>query len=202
MPRGVYPRIAPAERFWARVVKTETCWLRRTADRTEQYSLLSVNARSVRANRYAWEMATGETLTDDDIIGHVCDNPSCVRNDDEGWYDIDGVLLPRRGHLFRGTTALNNRDAALKGRTARGNHNGAVLHPERVSAGRRRHAALHPESVARGEAHSEAKLTDEAVRDIRRRAGQVRQVDLAREHGVTQSLVSLVILRKAWRHLD
>ena len=77
------------------------------------------NQRNLYAHRLAWEEATGDTLTSEDTICHTCDNPPCTKNDDKGWYIVSGIVLPRRGHLFKGTDAINARDAALKGRHAR-----------------------------------------------------------------------------------
>lgn len=55
----------------------------------------------------------------------------------------------------------------------------------------------------RGESHGNAKLTEGVVRDIRRRAAAgEQQKALAREYGVGQMAVSLVVRRKAWAHVD
>jgi hypothetical protein len=56
---------------------------------------------------------------------------------------------------------------------------------------------------ARGEAQGLAKLTEEAVREIRRRyaAGGISQQRLANEYGVNQTKISDVVLRRTWRHV-
>jgi len=47
-----------------------------------------------------------------------------------------------------------------------------------------------------------AKLAEDKVVEIRRlHAIGERQVDLAAHFGVTQSTISLIVLRKKWRHL-
>jgi hypothetical protein len=51
----------------------------------------------------------------------------------------------------------------------------------------------------KGERHFAAKLTDAIVMDIR--TSGKRGVDLAREYGVTTSLVSMVRHRKVWAHI-
>ena len=51
--------------------------------------------------------------------------------------------------------------------------------------------------IPRGEEHSHAKLTWQAVNDIR--ASDARQIDLARRYGVTQSVISRVRLGHTWR---
>lgn len=54
-----------------------------------------------------------------------------------------------------------------------------------------------------GRLNGRAKLTDAAVRDIRRRyaEGGIRQLDLAEEFGVSRNVVSAVIRRKRWAHV-
>lgn len=75
----------------------------------------------------------------------------------------------RPSHLFLGTKGDNARDMALKGRSLR------------------------------GERHNLAKLTDRAVRAIRR--SEASGVVLARRYKVTRATISFVRLRKIWRHI-
>ena len=62
--------------------------------------------------------------------------------------------------------------------------------------------AVSRDRMARGERNSQAKLTADQAREIRCRwkAG-VRQVDLAKEFGISQAAVSLVCTRKNWRRV-
>jgi hypothetical protein len=83
------------------------------------YGRLSVNGSVTLAHRYAWELATSDILTPDEKILHTCDNPPCTRADDIGVYEVAGVLLPRRGHLFKGTDGDNMRDMSAKGRNGK-----------------------------------------------------------------------------------
>lgn len=54
-----------------------------------------------------------------------------------------------------------------------------------------------------GTAHHASKLDDDKVREIRRRyAAGERQVPLAREFGVAQGIISDVVRRKTWRHVE
>ena len=80
------------------------------------------------------------------------------------------------GHLFLGTRRENSQDMVRKCRS-RGPH-------------------------LKGEAQAGAKLTDAVVLSIRRRYRRGNGLALAAEYGVSQSLISLIILRKAWKHLD
>lgn len=52
-----------------------------------------------------------------------------------------------------------------------------------------------------GEAHTQAKLSDEKVIEIVKARGVIRQVDLARTHGVSQALISAIQRKKTWRHI-
>ena len=101
----------------------------------------------------------------------------------------DNRACVRPDHLFLGTDADNIRDACSK---------------ERMPRGENHHARLRPDRMARGEAVGCAKLTDESVREIRRRyaAGGISQIALAREFGVTKSTAGCVIRRKNWNHVS
>lgn len=106
-----------SERFWEKVEISNGCWIWVGATISHGYGCIGTGGRTTQvAHRAAWELRTGETLTSQDIIGHVCDNPPCVRNDDIGTYEVRGAILPRVGHLFKGTKLDNNRDALAKGR--------------------------------------------------------------------------------------
>jgi hypothetical protein len=76
-------------------------------------------------------------------------------------------------HLFLGTHGDNARDRTEKGRGARG---------EKMFA---------------------AKLTEDAVREIRRKwaAGEATQTQMGREYGVSQVIISSVVRRKTWKHV-
>lgn len=53
--------------------------------------------------------------------------------------------------------------------------------------------------VVRGEAHVSAKLTEDAVREIR--TSSESQAVLSRRYGVSQSVISRVRQRKVWKHV-
>jgi hypothetical protein len=76
-------------------------------------------------------------------------------------------------HLWVGTCADNMHDKKAKGRNCR------------------------------GETGGNAKLTDAQALDIRRRyASGERQIDLAKEFNVSNSVISRIVLRKTWWHLE
>ncbi len=99
----------PETRFWAKVGKTEGCWLwkgRRTESGYGHFGIRS--GKMCRAHRFSFELAYGP-IPSGMYICHHCDNPPCVRPD----------------HLFVGTNSDNAKDAIAKGRpwgTKRGTH--------------------------------------------------------------------------------
>lgn len=106
-------------RFWARVENRggDGCWEWIDNRKHKEYGRLyeSVTGKELRAHRIAFELAYGP-IPDGLFVCHVCDNPACVRNDDEGWYELNGILHPRRGHLFLGTGKDNALDKIGKRR--------------------------------------------------------------------------------------
>ena len=85
-------------------------------------------------------------------------------------------------HLFLGTVSENAVDSVAKGRW--------MVHRHR--------------NQPCGERNINAKLTEAAVRDIRRRyaEGGISQQTLADEYGVGQTKISAVVRRQTWRHVD
>lgn len=112
-----------AERFAAKVHKTDGCWLWTGATTSTGYGHLTKgghDGRPVKAHRLAYELANGP-IPDGLEVCHHCDTPLCVRPD----------------HLFLGTRRENLGDAMRKGRMATGASNGIHTHPRtRDAAGR------------------------------------------------------------------
>jgi hypothetical protein len=79
-------------------------------------------------------------------------------------------------HLFEGTRADNNADMTEKGRNAN----------------------------MKGERNPAHKVTADEVREIRRRyaAGGVTQQELGNEFGLTQGIISHMIVRRTWKSVD
>jgi hypothetical protein len=164
------------KRFWAKVHKTEGCWLRTARQERRGYGSFmmdrgSAKWRPVGAHRVAWELTNGP-IPDGLCVLHRCDNPSCVRPE----------------HLYLGTNLVNSQDMVSKGRQACGDRSGKTVHPERT---------------ARGERNGSAKLTENDVKDIRTRFanGGITKVSLALEYGVRDALISKIIKRQVWTHL-
>jgi hypothetical protein len=95
-------------RFWAKVKRTQGCWLWSASKRSKGYGAFvwadgSGHVVQGRAHRFAWELANGPIPVGACVL-HRCDTPACVRVE----------------HLFLGTRAENNADMRRKGRAVAG----------------------------------------------------------------------------------
>lgn len=195
-----------AERLWRCVDRNEICWVRDARPNAQGYTEILSGGKISKAHRVAWELATGETLTDDHVIGHTCDNPPCVRNDEVGIYVVDGIAYPRRGHLFKALgNGANNKDKAAKGRARNGvgGRHGSKTHPERIARGLRNGTFTKPERRRRGESHGRAKLTEAQVLVIRQTyaSGTVTLTSIASQYGLTLANISAIVHGRTWKHL-
>lgn len=100
------PRLSVEERFWAKVDKSEDCWLWLGArwGGGNAYGCFAVaHHEDVSAHRWAYEQQVGPIPEGMKVLHH-CDTPLCVRG----------------AHLFLGDDAVNMADKTQKGRQARG----------------------------------------------------------------------------------
>lgn len=183
-------------------VKTDTCWLWSGCLSASGYGLIS-NKQQRFVHRLVWELESGQSLTDQQVIGHICDTHNCIRADDIGVYVVDGVEYIRRGHLFLTTQYANMKDATIKKRMASGPRNGTKTHPESRPKGNKHHSYLKPETIPRGNNHSAAKLNESQVIEIRRKykEGGVRYKDLGVAYGVRPTTIQAIVNRTNWKHV-
>lgn len=180
------------ENFWAKVDKSDECWLWTGALTPGGYGrAVGPDGRVDLAHRISLTMMSGP-LPKGVFALHTCDTPRCVRNDGEGVYEVRGVLLPRWGHLFQGTAQNNMDDMTDKGRRVIVSLSGD-LNPIRRN----------PSLAPRGERNAASKVTSDDVVVIRERyaTGNFRQWDLAREYGLSQSTLGAILTGKSWAHV-
>lgn len=100
--------------FWAKVRKTEGCWLWMASKNQKDYGRIGWHEnkenRHMLTNRFSWQLAHGP-VPDGLCVLHRCDVPACVNPE----------------HLFLGTKGDNNRDRAAKGRSRRDVPRNAIL---------------------------------------------------------------------------
>jgi len=160
-----------ADRFWAKVAKSEGCWEWQAGRNKRGYGAFHPrHGVSILAHRMVWELSFGPIPTGS-FVCHRCDNPPCVRPD----------------HLFLGSNADNMQDMTAKGRDWASTGDAEVI--------RQRMIASRP----RGAAHPMARLTEDQVNRIRAlaMAGQ-SQRSIAREFAVSQSLVGMIVRHQRW----
>lgn len=116
-PHSRGPKGTREERFWARVQKTDGCWLWIGGRNKAGYGNFSPGgtASMIGAHRVSYELHYGPIPQGLHVL-HRCDVPSCVRPD----------------HLFLGTVADNVRDMYDKGRANRPTTFDYVLRGERA----------------------------------------------------------------------
>lgn len=192
-----------AARFWTKFADTPQtgCWLYTGPTFTNGYGRFLATRHYWPAHRYAYVLAAGP-IPDHLVVGHVCDVPLCARNDEPGAYYVNGIALPRFGHLFLCTRKQNQEDMAQKQRGACGERNGSRLYPERRTRGDAHWTRQHPQNIPRGEHRASAKLTEAQVRwAIAQMADGVQQQDIARQLGVSKGLINQVARGRIWRHV-
>jgi hypothetical protein len=111
------PPLSPlsrAERFWAKVQKSDGCWLWTAAARKNGYGIFAERrprSRTYSAHRLSYELTFGPISSGLSVL-HRCDNRRCVRPD----------------HLFLGTARENTQDMIAKGRCTAGLYNKVKTH--------------------------------------------------------------------------
>ncbi len=98
------PLVPATVRFWAKVKKTDGCWLWQGATHNRGHGTFGdIPHHTMPAHRFAWQDVNGP-IPNGLFVCHSCDNPPCVRPD----------------HLFLGTAKDNSVDAERKGRLYHG----------------------------------------------------------------------------------
>lgn len=104
-------------RFWARVEKTDTCWIwHGKKSGGFGYGGFMFHGKTYAAHRYSWTMHYGFVPADKNVL-HKCDVPACVNPD----------------HLYLGTQSSNMKDVWTRRRRSRMPHkpNGEFACPQK-----------------------------------------------------------------------
>lgn len=186
--------------FFSKVERNEAgCWIWIAGRSTTGYGKFNLSGRAVGSHIVSRMIFSGAIPKGMNVC-HKCDNPLCVNPD----------------HLFTGTQQDNLNDMVSKGRAssgeahgkimllsaARGDSHGSVTKPNSRATGNRHGSKTHPEKVVSGESQHLAKLNDEIVREIRFRSSLGESgLTLAKAFGVSRSNISIIVNRKAWKHV-
>lgn len=161
------------DRWSAKTQRGDGCWLWLGAKLKSGYGVIADGGKQTTAHRVAWELASGMRIPPGKYACHKCDNPSCVRPD----------------HLFVGTPSDNMQDCVRKGR----DNPAAKAHWGDSNPARRNPA------IRQGIKNSQAKLTEDQVREIR--GSTERNGLLAVRYGVSKSAVKMIRTRRSWKSL-
>lgn len=160
--------------FDEKVKRSDSCWDWMGFRQPNGYGQCGSGKRGKHeyAHRRAFERASGEPIPEGMGIYHTCDRPWCVRNDEQGTYEIDGKSFPRWGHLWLGKDADNVGDKVAK------------------------------ERQLRGETAPNHLLTANEVRQIHEfyAAGMTQQA-LADEFSVSKGCITDIVYGKSWKTL-
>lgn len=150
----------------------DACWLWTASVTSRGYGQISIHRDKKRRNFLAHRIAYFLGYGVDPgplLVCHTCDQKRCCN--------------PK--HLWCGTHADNNRDAAAKGLTP---------------SGERHFWRRHPEVVRWGEQNPAAKLKEADVIEIRTlHANGMSQTDIAAKLGIKRTTVGAIVRRENWR---
>ena len=185
MPNYVRNRKQAETDFWAKVQKSDGCWIWKGSCIDCGYGVFGWKNKSLRAHRLAYYFKYG-AIPRSKLVLHKCDNPPCVRPT----------------HLWLGSCRDNILDAIGKGRwnPPRGRR-WERTHLKFLARGDRHGSRVHPESVPRGERHWNAKLTLSIIRKIRSlyKTGRHSHRTLAIEFGISVSHVGKILKYGSWK---
>jgi hypothetical protein len=164
-----------AERFWAKVQKTETCWLWTGALMSKGYGSMYVGPQrghTELASRVSWFLHDG--VWPAEWVLHHCDTPRCVRPD----------------HLYLGTAADNSRDQWTRHRGVR---------PPQPTLEQHARGSRHGEAKLTEQQVAEIRLRYGPPTGRGKKGPKISQQKLADEYGVHQTIISDIVRGETWQ---
>lgn len=105
---GALKKITLEDRFWAKVDKTDDCWLWTSATRTDGYGIFGVRSKVKAAHRVSYELAHG-TIPDGMFIDHICHVKLCVNPEHLR------VATCRQNNEYKSGPNPNNKSSGIRG---------------------------------------------------------------------------------------
>lgn len=164
---------ARVSQFWSFVEKGNDqydCWMWKGRTFKGGYGTYNRLGSETTAHRIAWLLVNGPIPKGLEAM-HICDNPGCCNP----------------SHIRLGTHSENMQDCVDKGRIAKGDRNGARIHPD---------------SKPRGSQNHKSKLTEKDIPTIRLLlANHVPQRKIAKRYGVDSKTIHAISSGRTWKHV-
>lgn len=207
-----------------------SCWLWKNSLDKDGYGRMRIgNRRSMKAHRISWIINTGNNIEPELLVCHTCDNPTCVNpthlflgtSKDN---TLDMIKKGRKPRLY-GKDNLNTKQSKEEVELMLSEYTPGITSQKEIAKKygvsqaqisiilnkkNRTKDVETPEyifnpntKIVYGEKHGAAKLTEEQVLEIRREylTKTATQQALAIKYGVTQTLISAIVLRQIWKHI-
>lgn len=213
-------RAEDISRFWSKVQSGDEneCWNWMCGRLISGYGMFYLQRKNLKSHRVAWALSNNDN-PGDHLVCHRCDNPRCCNpahlflgsHSD----NIQDMLAKNRGNFASGDRHGSRTRPESR---ATGDRNGSRTKPECIPRGETHWSKFRPWDVARGEKHGSktrpdrvvrgerkwsAKLTEDRVREIRRKkAHEGSSLDeLAAEYNMSKTAIALLVRRKTWAHV-
>lgn len=112
------------DRFWAKVEKTDDCWLWTACADVDGYGQMRIGGKGKKAHRISYEIAYGP-IPDGMFVDHICHVPACVRPEHLRLATPKQNLENRAGATYTSRSGVRGVYAHISGRwQVKVGHNG------------------------------------------------------------------------------